>query len=124
MDKTEIRKSIRDEFEFYLSNVAKSSRITANGYNLQRSAVVSYLLFIEPVKLFDYAPQKWQHIESMYDIIIPEKVEEILNSLMSDSDFRKRDKDNNQGWRSGAIMHYSCFVKARSFFNQNKESVI
>lgn len=124
MERNEQRKLIRDEFEFYLSNVAKSSRITANGYNLQRSAVVSYLLFIEPVKLFDYAPQKWQHIESMYDIIIPEKVEEILNSLMSDSDFRMRDKDNNQGWRSGAIMHYSCFVKARAFFNQNKESVI
>ena len=124
MERNEQRKLIRDEFEFYLSNVAKSSRITANGYNLQRSAVISYLLFIEPVKLFDYAPQKWQHIESMYDIIIPEKVEEILNSLMSDRDFRKRDKDNNQGWRSGAIMHYSCFVKARAFFNQNKESLI
>lgn len=122
MDKKDIRKTIRDEFEFYLSNVAKSSRITANGYNLQSSAVSSYLLFIEPVKLFDYDPSKWQHIESMYDITDPEEVEGIVQTLMADTAFRKRDKDNNQGWRSGAIMHYSCFVRARSFFNQSKDT--
>lgn len=122
MDKKDIRKTIRDEFEFYLSNVAKSSRITANSYNLQSSAVSSYLLFIEPVKLFDYDPSKWQHIESMYDITDPEGVEGIVQTLMADPAFRKRDKDNNQGWRSGAIMHYSCFVRARSFFNQSKDT--
>ena len=122
MDKNEVRKTIRDEFEFYLSNVAKSSRITANGYNLQSSAVSSYLLFIEPVKLFDYDSSKWQHIESIYDVTAPEEVEDIVQTLMADPAFRKRDKDNNQGWRSGAIMHYSCFVRARSFFNQSKET--
>lgn len=118
MDKSELRQSIRDDFEFYLSNVAKSSRITSNGYNLQKSAVSSYLLFIEPVKLFDYNPSKWSHIESLYDITKPEEVDSIVRSLMSDPAFMKRDKDNNNGWRSGAIMHYSCFVNARSHFSR------
>ena len=122
MEKNDIRKTIRDQFEYYLSNVAKSSRITERGYNLQSTAVGSYLSFIEPQKLFDYNPEKWQHIESMYDITDPEEVEGIVQTLMADTAFRKRDKDNNQGWRSGAIMHYSCFVRARSFFNQSKDT--
>ena len=122
MEKNNLRKTIRDQFEYYLSNVAKSSRITERGYNLQSTAVGSYLSFIEPKKLFDYNPERWQHIESMYDITDPEEVEGIVQTLMADTAFRKRDKDNNQGWRSGAIMHYSCFVRARSFFNQSKDT--
>ena len=121
MDKKEIRQTIRDEFEYYLSNVAKSSRITAKGYNLQSTAVGSYLSFIETDKLFDYNPSKWSHIESMYDITEPEEVDSIVQSLLADPAFAVRDKSNNQGWRSGAIMHYSCFVKARSYFGRVEE---
>ena len=118
MDKKEIRQTIREEFEYYLSNVAKSSRITAKGYNLQSTAVGSYLSFIETDKLFDYNPSKWSHIESMYDITEPDEVDSIVQSLLDDPAFVLRDKNNNQSWRSGAIMHYSCFVKARSFFSR------
>ena len=97
MDKKEIRQTIRDEFEYYLSNVAKSSRITAKGYNLQSTAVGSYLSFIETDKLFDYNPSKWSHIESMYDITEPEEVDSIVQSLLADPAFAVRDKSNNQG---------------------------
>lgn len=114
------REQIKKEFEYYLTHVAKSSRYTSKGFNLGRSAVTSYLSFIEPKLLFDYNPAKWSHISSIYDITEPNEVKAIVNDLMNDSDFLKKDKETNQGWRSGAIMHYSCFINARSFFNKDK----
>ena len=110
------RQNIKEEFTYYLSNVARSSRRTEKGFNLQSTAVNSFLAFLEPERLFDYNPENWRHIKSMYDITAPNEVEYIANTLLNDKDFIKHDNDKNQGWRSGSIIHYVCFIKARSYF--------
>ncbi|MBQ8657227.1 MAG: AAA family ATPase [Prevotella sp.] len=112
----ENRDIIKSEFKYYLANVARSSRRTSEGFNLGNSAVSSFVTFIEPKKLFDYAPEKWQHIESMYDITDPEEVKKITNELLNDKSFMTHDSEDNQQYRSGALMHYTCFINARSFF--------
>lgn len=118
------RAEVKKEFQFFLENVVKSSRRTKDGYNLQPTAVQSYLSFIEPDKLFDYAPEKWVDINSMYDITKPSEVDNIVNTLLNDEDFISHDNEKNQGWRSGSIIHYSCFVRARSFFrNKHNKSI-
>lgn len=76
INSNEARESIKRQFTYYLSNIARSARRTSEGYNLQPTAVQSFLTFLETDKLFDYAPEKWQHIKSMYDITNPEKVED------------------------------------------------
>ena len=110
------RQRIREEFTYYLSNVAKSSRRTDKGFNLQPTAVQSFLAFLEPDRLFDYNPEIWKHIKSMYDITRPNEVESIADTLLNDDEFIKHDNEKNQGWRSGSIIHYVCFIKARSYF--------
>ena len=122
INSNDARENIKRQFTYYLSNVARSARRTSEGYNLQPTAVQSFLSFLETDKLFDYAPEKWQHIKSMYDITNPEKVEEITNSLLNDSEFQEHDNGKNQGWRSGSIIHYACFIKARAFFINEKTS--
>lgn len=117
----EAREIIKQQFTYYLSNIARSARRTSEGYNLQPTAVQSFLSFLETDKLFDYAPEKWQHIKSMYDVTIPEQVEDIANKLLDDVEFQEHDSKKNQGWRSGSIIHYACFIKARAYFmNANK----
>lgn len=117
------RDRIKAEFKYYLANVARSARRTSDGFNLGRTAVDSFLSFIEADRLFDYAPEKWGHIKSMYDITIPDEVKQIADNLLNDKAFLEHDNAKNQGWRSGAISHYVCFINARSFFlgNQNTE---
>ena len=117
------RDRIKAEFKYFLANVVRSARRTSDGFNLGRTAVDSFLSFIEADKLFDYAPEKWSNIKSMYDITTPEKVKQIAYTLLNDRAFLEHDNDNNQGWRSGAISHYVCFINARSFFlgNTNTE---
>ena len=117
------RDRIKAEFKYYLANVARSARRTSDGFNLGRTAVDSFLSFIEADRLFDYAPEKWSHIKSMYDVTIPDKVKQIADDLLNDKAFLEHDNAKNQGWRSGAISHYVCFINARSFFlgNQNTE---
>lgn len=56
----------------------------------------------------------------MYDITVPNEVENIANTLLNDEEFTKHDNDKNQGWRSGSIIHYVCFIKARSYFMNEK----
>ena len=56
----------------------------------------------------------------MYDITNPEKVKQIADDLLNDKAFIKHDNEKNQGWRSGAISHYVCFINARSFFKHEK----
>lgn len=117
----EAREIIKQQFTYYLSNIARSARRTSEGYNLQPTAVQSFLSFLETDKLFDYAPEKWQHIKSMYDVTTPEQVEDIANKLLDDVEFQEHDSKKNQGWRSGSIIHYACFIKARAYFmNANK----
>ena len=78
------RDIIKSEFKYYLANVARSSRRTSEGFNLGRTAVDSFLSFIEPNKLFDYNPEKWSHIASLYDITDPVEIKEnLLKQLTS-----------------------------------------
>lgn len=112
------RDTIKAEFKYYLANVARSARRTSEGFNLGRTAVDSFLSFIEPERLFDYNPIKWDYIKSMYDILNPDEVKKISNELLNDPSFLKHDNEKNQGWRSGAISHYVCFINARSFFRK------
>ena len=114
------RDIIKSEFKYYLANVARSARRTSEGFNLGRTAVDSFMSFLEANKLFDYNPGEWSHIESMYDITNPEVVKHIANKLLNDEAFIKHDNDKNQGWRSGAISHYVCFINARSFFRRQE----
>lgn len=114
------RQRIKEEFTYYLSNIARSSRRTDKGFNLQPTAVQSFLAFLEVDRLFDYKPEIWKHIKSMYDITVPNEVENIADTLLNDEEFAKHDNDKNQGWRSGSIIHYVCFIKARSYFMNEK----
>lgn len=114
------RQRIKEEFTYYLSNTARSSRRTNKGFNLQPTAVQSFLAFLEVDRLFDYKPEIWKHIKSMYDITVPNEVENIADTLLNDEEFAKHDNDKNQGWRSGSIIHYVCFIKARSYFMNKK----
>lgn len=77
------RQKIKEEFTYYLSNVAKSSRRTDNGINLKPNAIQSYLSFLEVDKLFDYNPKIWKHIDSLYDITDPNEVENIADTLFN-----------------------------------------
>lgn len=119
-DKMVSRQKIKEEFTYYLSNVAKSSRRTDNGFNLKPNAIQSYLSFLEVDKLFDYNPKIWKHIDSLYDITDPNEVKNIVDTLFNDNEFINRDNENNQYWRSGSIAHYLCFIKARSYFLNEK----
>lgn len=114
------RKKLKEEFTFYLSNIAKSSRRTEKGFNLQPTAIQSYLAFLELDKLFDYDPESWKKIKSIYDITVPKDVESIADKLLNNKEFVEKDNKKNQGWRSGSIMHYVCFIKARSYFLKEK----
>lgn len=114
------KQRIKEEFTYYLSNIARSSRRTDKGFNLQPTAVQSFLAFLEVDRLFDYKPEIWKHIKSMYDITVPNEVENIADTLLNDEEFAKHDNDKNQGWRSGSIIHYVCFIKARSYFMNEK----
>lgn len=121
MDK---RERIKEEFKYYLANVARSARRTSDGFNLGRTAVDSFLSFIEADRLFDYAPEKWNHIKSMYDITKPDEVKQIADDLLNNKEFLEHDNAKNQGWRSGALSHYVCFINARSYFmNHHKVCV-
>ena len=112
----EQREIIQEEFKYYLANAVRSARRTSEGFNLGRTAVDSFLSFLETKRLFDYAPEKWSHIKSMYDITNPREVKQIAEDLLNDKAFLKHDSDKSQGWRSGAISHYACFINARPFF--------
>lgn len=114
------RQRIKEEFTYYLSNIARSSRRTNKGFSLQPTAVQSFLAFLEVDRLFDYKPEILKHIKSMYDITVPNEVENIADTLLNDEEFAKHDNDKNQGWRSGSIIHYVCFIKARSYFMNKK----
>ena len=114
------RENIKSEFRYYLAHIARSARRTNDGFNLGKTAVDSFLSFIEPNKLFDYNPDKWKYIESMYDITDSSEVKAIADELLNDEKFIEEDNKKNQGWRSGSIMHYVCFINARSYFS-NKD---
>lgn len=114
---------IREEFKYYLSNCVKSVRgKTALGTFIETS-VNSYLNMLDKkedgaIKLFDYNPSKWISIQNVYEIVDPLKAEEIFHRLLDDPDFVKWDKDDNTGWRSGALNLYVLFLRARKYFSK------
>jgi len=119
------RNKIKEEFKFFLENVSRSNSKKESGdnlINLGPSAVSSYLLFIEVEKLFDYNPEKWKHIESLYDITDSNTIKSIVDNLLEDDAFIERDKNDNSKYRSNALKHYYCFINAREFFLKNKKS--
>lgn len=90
MDNTAFREQIRDEFKYFLEHVARSLRANGNKFNLGDTSVNSYLSYISESKLFDYAPEKWSHIESIYDITNPEEIKAIADELLVDEEFKKK----------------------------------
>lgn len=123
MDIEAKRNEIKEEFRYYLSKVARSSRATDGSFYLSPNAVNSYLSFLEVDKLFDYAPQKWTKIKSVYDITDIEEIEKVAKKLLSDPDFIDLNRGKNNGWRSGSIMHYVCFINARNYFSKEKDRI-
>lgn len=115
------RQRIKEEFTYYLSNIARSSRRTNKGFNLQPTAVQSFLAFLEVDRLFDYKPEIWKHIKSMYDITVPNEVENIADTLLNDEEFAKHDNNKNQGWRSGSIIHICVFYQSSFILYEQKD---
>jgi hypothetical protein len=114
----------RQRFLTYLQTCVKSTRATDNNpLLLGGSAPKDYAKFLESERLFDYNPPKWAHISSMYDINEHRVALDIFKKLISDKDFLERDKNDNQGWRRGAISHYVCFLSAQDFFKNQAKSV-
>ncbi len=117
--------SIREDFSFFLSKCVKSSRNTNNIWGtLGDTAVQSYLSMLDKrddgrIELFDYNPFKWSHIQDIYQIINTKEVEKIFSELLNDPAFTQRDKEHNQGWRSGALNLYILFLRARNYFSKN-----
>lgn len=112
----------KDRFLKYLQTCVKSTRVTeSNPLLLGGNAPKDYARFLESDRLFDYNPRKWAHLGSMYDINEHSKALEVFNELIADEKFQQRDKNDNQGWRRGAISHYVCFLSAQQFFKTNLE---
>lgn len=112
------RETIKAEFKYYLENIARSARRTEEGFNLKPTAVGGFMLFLEPEKLFDYNPQKWAHIKSIFDISTSADVNRLVTDLFSDKTFIKHDQVDNQGWRSGALMHYVSFIRSLNHYSK------
>lgn len=114
----------KERFLKYLQTCVKSTRATeSNPLLLGGNAPKDYARFLEPDRLFDYNPSKWAHIGSMYDINDYNKALEVFNELIADDTFLQRDKNDNQGWRRGAISHYVCFLSAQQFFKLEKTKI-
>ncbi|MBR2468536.1 MAG: hypothetical protein IKB43_00040 [Fibrobacter sp.] len=101
------REKIESEFKNYLKNIARSKQ---TGKKLKDSSISSYLLFLKPEKLFDYNPQKWSNIESIYDITSLDKINEILQTLLKDPVFINRNSSDNNGFRARSLKQYRDFL--------------
>lgn len=110
-----MRQQIENEYKDYLTNFAVSKR---SGKRFTQSAISSYLLFTKCEKLFDYAPGKWSDIENIYDITSMDSISQIIKKLKNDPDFCKRNREDNNGWRLGAINQYFDFLVHK---NNNKK---
>ena len=56
------RQIIKEEFAYYLSNIARSSRRTDKGFNLQPTAVQSFLAFLEVDRLLCCKPRDFGNL--------------------------------------------------------------
>ena len=106
---------LRQEFIEYARNCILSRRPSdRSDFTIGQSAADSYVSFVEVDKLFSYNPEKWKDIRSIFDIESSEKIKEIYLELVGDDEFNKVDNQQpSQYFRSNAIKHYYCFLKAR-----------
>ena len=117
-------RNIREEFSYFLSSCVKSNRTTNNSLGtFGSSAVGSYLSMLDKredgtILLFDYNPEKWKHIQNVYEITDPTHAEELYNQLLSDNEFVSRNYENNNNWRAGALNLYVLFLRARKYFSK------
>lgn len=118
--------TIKEQFRIYLANCVKTNRSTDNSFIIGKTTVDSYVSFAEVDKLFDYAPEQWKSISSIYDITSPQSILGIIEILSNDDAFKTRDSnESSQYFRSNAIKQYYCFLKARELFgNYNKSNII
>ena len=117
--------SIKEQFRTYLSNCVQTRRQTGKSFLIGRTAVDSYVSFVEADKLFDYAPDEWRDIDSIFDITSSEKILQISEKLFSDERFKAKDSgESSQYYRSNAIKQYYCFLKARELFINTKGDFI
>ena len=102
--------SLKEQFRMYLANCVQTRRQIGKNFIIGRTTVDSYVSFAEVDKLFDYAPEKWQNISSIYDITSSKKIFNIIEELSNDNDFKIKDSsESSQYFRSNAIKQYYCF---------------
>lgn len=108
-------KKLRQEFIEYTRNCILSRRPSDKSeFTIGRTAADSYVSFVEVDKLFSYNPERWKDIKSIFDIDSSEKIKEIYLELVGDKEFNKVDcLQASQYFRSNALKHYYCFLKAR-----------
>ena len=106
---------LRHEFINYARNCILSRRPSSKSdFIIGQSAADSYVSFVEVDKLFSYNPEKWKDIKSIFDIDSSERIKEIYLELVGDDKFNMVDNQQpSQYFRSNAIKHYYCFLKAR-----------
>lgn len=106
---------LRQEFIEYARNCILSRRPSdRSDFTIGQTAADSYVSFVEVDKLFSYNPEKWKDIKSIFDIDSSERIKEIYLELIGDDEFNKVDcRQASQYFRSNAIKHYYCFLKAR-----------
>ena len=106
---------LKHEFIEYTRNCILSRRPSnKSDFLIGKTAAVSYVSFVEVDKLFSYNPEKWKDIKSIFDIDSSERIKEIYLDLIGDSEFNIVDtQQSSQYYRSNALKHYYCFLKAR-----------
>ena len=111
---------VREQFRVYLANCVQTRRQTGKSFIIGKTTVDSYVSFAEVDKLFDYAPEQWKHISSIYDIVSSDKILSIIDILGDDEKFKAKDAEgSSQYFRSNAIKQYYCFLKAREIIKKS-----
>jgi hypothetical protein len=111
---------VREQFRVYLANCVQTRRQTGKSFIIGKTTVDSYVSFAEVDKLFDYAPEQWKHISSIYDIVSSDKILSIIDILGDDEKFKAKDAEgSSQYFRSNAIKQYYCFLKAREIIKNS-----
>lgn len=120
MSKEEERLLIKNRFREFLSKCVKPSRGKGDEkLSFGDGAVQSYITYLE--KVFDYNPQKWMHIESIYDLRDVDTVKDVVEKILNDNNFKERDLNDSQYYRSNALKYYYCFVNALDMFKSSPD---
>ena len=121
----EMNTSIKEQFRAYLSNCVQTRRQTGTSFIISKTTVDSYVSFAETDKLFDYDPNQWSDISSIYEIVSSKRIKDIIERLFNDGQFAAKDSSGtSQYFRSNAIKQYYCFLKARELFSQEDSAQV